>query len=68
MRTLIFGPRLSWSVIQINLHRVREPSMRHYVNARQLKVAGMDWTHVVTAQDENPLAKFAAEPRSAQQP
>ena len=26
-----------------NLHRVREPSMRHYVRARELKAAGMDW-------------------------
>jgi hypothetical protein len=25
-----------------NLHRVREPSMRHYVRARELKAAGMD--------------------------
>ena len=29
-----------------NLHRVREPSMRHYVRARELKAAGMDWTDV----------------------
>ena len=29
-----------------NLHRVREPSLRHYVRARELKAAGMDWTEV----------------------
>ena len=27
-----------------NLHRVREPSIRHYVRAKELKAAGMDWT------------------------
>ena len=27
-----------------NLHRVREPSLRHYVRAKELKAAGMDWT------------------------
>ena len=36
-----------------NLHRVREPSMRHYVRARELKGAGMDWTDVLAVEDEN---------------
>jgi hypothetical protein len=27
-----------------NLHRVQESSFRHYVRARELKAAGMDWT------------------------
>jgi hypothetical protein len=44
-----------------NLHRVREPSLRHYVRARELKAAGMDWTEVLSAEDENPRARLAAE-------
>lgn len=37
-----------------NLHRVREPSLRHYVRARELKAAGMDWTEVLATEAENP--------------
>ena len=37
-----------------NLHRVREPSLRHYVRAKELKAAGMDWTEVLAAEEENP--------------
>ena len=44
-----------------NLHRVREPSMRHYVRARELKGAGMDWTDVLAAEDENRRGRLAAE-------
>jgi hypothetical protein len=44
-----------------NLHRVREPSLRHYVRARELKAAGMDWTEVLAADAENPRARLAAE-------
>jgi hypothetical protein len=44
-----------------NLHRVREPSLRHYVRARELKAAGMDWTAVLAAEDENKRARIAAE-------
>ena len=44
-----------------NLHRVREPSLRHYVRAKELKAAGMDWTQVLAAEDENPRARLAAE-------
>ena len=44
-----------------NLHRVREPSMRHYVRARELKAAGMDWTEVLAAEAENRRARLAAE-------
>ncbi len=44
-----------------NLHRVREPSLRHYVRARELKAAGMDWTAVLAAEDENKRARLAAE-------
>jgi hypothetical protein len=44
-----------------NLHRVREPSFRHYVRARELKAAGMDWTEVLAAEDENRRARLVAE-------
>ena len=44
-----------------NLHRVREPSLRHYVRAKELKGAGMDWTEVLAAEEENPRARLAAE-------
>jgi hypothetical protein len=44
-----------------NLHRVREPSLRHYVRAKELKAAGMDWTEVLAAEAENPRARLAAE-------
>jgi hypothetical protein len=44
-----------------NLHRVREPSMRNYVRARELKAAGMDWTDVLAVHDENKRARLAAE-------
>jgi hypothetical protein len=44
-----------------NLHRVREPSLRHYVRARELKEAGMDWTEVLAVEPDNPRARLAAE-------
>ena len=44
-----------------NLHRVREPSLRHYVRAKELKAAGMDWTEVLAAEAENKRARLAAE-------
>jgi hypothetical protein len=44
-----------------NLHRVREPSLRHYVRAKELKAAGMDWTEVLAAEAENRRARLAAE-------
>jgi hypothetical protein len=44
-----------------NLHRVREPSLRHYVRAKELKAAGMDWTDVLAVESENPRARLAAE-------
>src|SRR3954453_8364132 len=44
-----------------NLHRVREPSLRHYVRAKELKAASMDWTEVREAEDEIPRARLAAE-------
>jgi hypothetical protein len=44
-----------------NLHRVREPSLRHYVRAKELKAAQMDWTEVLASEAENPRARLAAE-------
>ena len=44
-----------------NLHRVREPSLRQYVRARELKAAGMDWTDVLAVEAENRRARLAAE-------
>ena len=44
-----------------NLHRVREPSMRHYVRAKELKAAGMDWTAVLAVEAENKRERLAAE-------
>jgi hypothetical protein len=44
-----------------NLHRVREPSLRHYVRAKELKAAKMDWTEVLAAEAENRRARLAAE-------
>ena len=44
-----------------NLHRVREPSLRHYVPARELKAAGMDWTEILAAEAGNKRARLAAE-------
>jgi hypothetical protein len=44
-----------------HLHRVREPSFRHYVRAKELKAAGMDWTEVLDTGPENPRERLAAE-------
>jgi hypothetical protein len=44
-----------------NLHCVREPSMRHYVRAKELKAAGMDWTDVLAVEIDNKRARLAAE-------
>src|SRR3954454_12691216 len=44
-----------------NLHRVREPSLRHYVRAKELKAAKMDWTQVLAQEAENPRARLVAE-------
>ena len=40
---------------------MREPSFRHYVRAKELKAAGMDWTAVLVAEDQNPRARLATE-------
>jgi len=44
-----------------NLHRMREPSFRYYVRARELKAAGMEWTEVLEVEDENERQRIAAE-------
>jgi hypothetical protein len=44
-----------------NLHRIREPSLRHYVRARELKAAGMDWTDILAEEAENSRARLTAE-------
>jgi hypothetical protein len=44
-----------------NLHRVREPSQRHYARAKGLKAAGMDWTQVLAEETENRRARLVAE-------
>jgi hypothetical protein len=44
-----------------NPHRVREPSLRHYVRAKELKAAGMDWIEVLATEEENKRARLAAE-------
>ena len=43
------------------MHRIREPSFRHYVRARELKAAGMDWREVLADDADNWCAKLAAE-------
>jgi hypothetical protein len=40
---------------------MRDPSFRHYVRARELKAAGMDWTEVLEIEEENRRARLAAE-------
>jgi hypothetical protein len=43
-----------------NLHRMRDPSLRYYMRARELKAAGMDWTDVLAVGDANRRADLAA--------
>jgi hypothetical protein len=40
---------------------VRGSSLRHYVRAKGLIAADMDWTEVLAAEAENPRARLAAE-------
>jgi hypothetical protein len=44
-----------------NLHRMRAPSLRHYVRARELKAAGMDWTDILAEGDDNRRARMTRE-------
>jgi hypothetical protein len=56
-----FDDREIYEWFTANLHRVREPSLRHYVRAKELKAAGMDWTDVLAIEAENRRARLAAE-------
>ena len=56
-----FQDREIYHWFALNLHRVREPSLRRYVRARELKAAGMDWTEILAEEAENPPARLAAE-------
>ena len=56
-----FDDREIYEWFAANLHRVREPSLRHYVRAKELKAAGMDWTDVLAVEEENPRARLATE-------
>ncbi|MGO8901099.1 MAG: hypothetical protein ACLQU5_22495 [Isosphaeraceae bacterium] len=56
-----FDDREIYEWLAANLHRIHEPSLRHYVRARELKAAGMDWTGVLAAEEENARARLAAE-------
>lgn len=40
---------------------MREPSLRHYVWAKELKAARMDWTEGLAAESENRRQRLAAE-------
>jgi hypothetical protein len=42
-----------------NLHRMRDPSLRYYMRAGELKAAGMDWTAVLGSEDETDRARLA---------
>jgi hypothetical protein len=44
-----------------NLHRVRTPSLRHYVRGKELKAAGMDWTEILAEGDDNRRARLVRE-------
>jgi hypothetical protein len=56
-----FDDREIYDWFGANLHRVGEPSLRHYVRTRELKAAGMDWTDVLSVAAENRRARLAAE-------
>ena len=55
-----FGDREIYDWFGKNLHRMREPSLRYYMRAKELKAAGMDWTNVLATGDNNRRADLAA--------
>src|SRR5271157_3157838 len=55
-----FGDREIYEWFGRNLHRMREPSLRYYMRARELKAAGMDWTDVLATGDGSRRADLAA--------
>jgi hypothetical protein len=56
-----FDDREIYEWFGAHLYRIGEPSLRHYVRARELKAAGMDWTDVLAVEAENRRARLAAE-------
>ena len=56
-----FDDREIYEWFAANLHRVREPSLRHDVRAREIKAAGMDWTEVLAVEAENRRARLVTE-------
>jgi hypothetical protein len=56
-----FDDREIYEWFAVNLHRIGEPSLRHYVRAKELKAAGMDWTDVLAVEAENKRARLVAE-------
>jgi hypothetical protein len=56
-----FDDREIYEWFGANLHRTGEPSLRHYVRAKELKAAGMDWTDVLAVEAENKRARLVAE-------
>ena len=40
---------------------MRQPSLRHYVRARELKAAGMEWADILADGDENKRARLTRE-------
>jgi len=43
-----------------NLHRLREPSLRYYVRARELKAAGMNWKDALEISEKNRREEIAS--------
>src|SRR4029077_19164946 len=43
-----------------NLHRGREPSVRHYVRAKELKAARRNWSEVLAEEPDTPRARLVA--------
>ncbi len=56
-----FSDREIYEWFGLNLHRVTEPSFRHYVRARELKLAGMDFTEALAAGGDNARARLTVE-------
>jgi hypothetical protein len=56
-----FSDPIIYQWFEGQLHRIREPSLRLYVRARELKAAGMDWTVVLAEEAQNRRARLAAE-------
>jgi len=55
-----FDDREIYAWFAKNLRRMREPSLRYYVRAKELKTAGVDWTDVLAAGDGSRRSDLAA--------